>query len=150
MSRRPEEESVVPKRAAPDPGARGAQGSGAEGVVRTLSSEEFHEIALRGPGPVLVDFHAEWCAPCKWLDPILDGVAPRVAGRIIVGKLDVDEAPELAQRFSIRSVPCVLLFVEGKEVARSVGVEPERILRMVGLGSEQEGEAPPGLPAPSD
>jgi thioredoxin 1 len=150
MSRRSGEESGAPHGPAPDLGTTQGRGTDAEGVVRTLSPSEFHAIALRSPGPVLVDFHAEWCAPCKWLDPILEEVAPQVAGRIIVGKLDVDEAPELARRFSIRSVPCVLLFVGGKEVERSVGVEPERIRRMVGLGPPRVDEARSEPPSSSD
>lgn len=147
MSRRSGEESGRSLPTDPDSGSiRDPESDphGSEGLVLTLSPEQFREIALRGPGPVLVDFHAAWCAPCKWLDPILDELAPRVAGRVIVAKLDVDEAPEFAQRFSIGSVPSVLLFVDGSEVDRSVGVEPERIRRMLGLES---GPSDPSSPS---
>lgn len=93
--------------------------------------EEFGEEVLASPSAVVVAFTAEWCAPCAWLDPYL--LEARGEGRVRVLKVDVDRIPELATRYRLGSVPIVLLFRNGVEVERSVGVEPERIRAMSGL-----------------
>lgn len=103
--------------------------------VHVVPGDRFDATVLSSPVPVLVDFHAEWCAPCKWLDPILDALVQQSEGRFWIAKVDVDEAPELAARYKIGSVPTVILFKEGVEANRSVGVEPERLRAMLQLPS---------------
>jgi len=81
--------------------------------------------------PVLVDFHADWCGPCKMIAPIMDNIAHENQGRVIVAKVDVDRAQGVAGRLKIGSIPTLILFMDGEERGRSVGFEPDRIRRMV-------------------
>jgi len=74
--------------------------------------------------PVLVDFYADWCGPCKVMAPVLDEVAQARAGSLLVGKLDTDASPVVSQRFGIRGIPTLILFRDGKEVARQTGALP--------------------------
>jgi len=99
--------------------------------VSEVSKAEFRSAVLESPVPVLVDFHATWCGPCAWLDPVLTELARKAGGRYRVVKVDVDGAPELARRYRIGSVPTVVLLRNGEEVDRSVGVEPQRLRAML-------------------
>jgi thioredoxin 2 len=114
-----------------------------------LQGRDFHASVLRALIPVLVDFHAEWCGPCKWIVPTLEEVARARAGKLLVVKVDTDEAPELAEEYRITSVPTVVLFQDGREVDRSRGVEPHRVKQMAGMEREdaepgRSGTDPPG------
>lgn len=80
-------------------------------------------VATSTERPVLVDFWAPWCGPCRAQGPILDQLAASEAGRAVIAKLDVDEAPEVAERFGVRSIPTLLVLRHGAEVARFVGVQ---------------------------
>lgn len=97
---------------------------------RTVRGRDFPATVLSSPIPVLVDFYADWCGPCDWIVPTLEEVAKDRAGALLVVKVDVEEAPELATTHRIASVPIVALFIGGKEVDRSIGVEPERVRRL--------------------
>lgn len=90
-------------------------------VVR---DDNFERIIAGTDVPVLVDFHADWCAPCKVMAPILDDVARARAGRLLVAKLDTDRNPTTAGRFSIRGIPTLIVFHDGAEVQRAVGAVP--------------------------
>ena len=92
-----------------------------------VSQEDFDEVVLEASVPVLVDFYADWCAPCKIVAPFLDELAEEHSGRILVLKIDTDHAAKIAERYSIRSIPTLILFREGEEIERSMGFEPERI-----------------------
>ena len=95
-----------------------------------VSGEDFDRTVLGSEAPVLVDFYADWCAPCKYVAPLMDELAQAHEGKLLVVKIDTDQAPDLSQKFGIRSIPTVILFKEGEEVGRSVGFEPEKVRTM--------------------
>lgn len=80
----------------------------------TITKENFDELVLRAEGPVLVDFWAPWCVYCRRIAPALDQIAEQYGERVTVGKINVDEQPELAQRFSVETIPTLLLFRNGQ------------------------------------
>lgn len=90
-----------------------------------LTAANFEEEVLRSDKPVLVDFWATWCGPCRMLAPVIAQIAEEQAGKIKVCKVDVDEQPELAYRYSISSIPTLKVFKDGQLVKSSVGVIPK-------------------------
>ena len=93
-----------------------------------LSDTTFDEEINASAEPVLVDFWAEWCGPCKMIAPILDEIAEEQAGKLKVAKLNVDEAPAVAQRFEVMSIPTMIVFQDGKPAKRLVGAKPKAAL----------------------
>jgi thioredoxin len=96
-----------------------------------VNEDDFDRTVLGAGVPVLVDFYADWCAPCKMVAPVVDDIARQRMGELLVVKVDTDFAPGLARRYGIRGIPTVVLFDGGTEVARSVGFEPDRLWQMV-------------------
>ena len=98
-----------------------------------MGDNDLERIVQDADVPVLVDFYADWCAPCKIMAPVLDEIARARAGHVLVGKLDTDRNPTMATRFAIRGIPTLILFRDGKEAARLVGAQPrsrlEELLR---------------------
>lgn len=93
-----------------------------------ISSAEFQSKVLQATEPVLVDFFATWCGPCKMLAPTLDAVAAEVAGRAKVYKVDVDQSPDVAAQYGVMSVPTLILFKGGQPVKQMVGAQPKPAL----------------------
>ncbi len=89
-----------------------------------VSDANFEKVTTDTTVPVVVDFYADWCGPCKIMAPLLDDVARRRAGEMVIVKLDTDRNPVTGQRFGIRGIPTLIAFRSGKEVARRVGAVP--------------------------
>lgn len=103
-------------------------------MEKVITAENFNEEVAQSSLPVLLDFWAEWCGPCRMLAPVVAEIAQEKAGALVVGKVNVDEERELAARFSIESIPTVLLLRQGKVAAKSVGyVTKEQLYRSLGL-----------------
>ena len=88
-----------------------------------LTEEAFDKATASGLS--MVDFLASWCGPCKMLSPVIDGLARKYEGRVLVGKVNTDDQPGLAMRFGVMSIPTVVFLKDGKEIDRKVGVMPE-------------------------
>ncbi len=84
--------------------------------------------ATAGPTPVLVDFWAPWCGPCHAVAPVLEELAEELAGRVRIAKVNVDDEPDLADRFDVRGIPTMILFSDGRELDRKVGALPKSAL----------------------
>ena len=99
--------------------------------VQTFTDGNFETSVLKSVAPVLVDFWAEWCGPCKRLAPTIDALATEYAGRVTIGKLNVDDNPNTAFKFQIRGIPAMLLFKGGQVVESIVGLTPKDELKKV-------------------
>jgi thioredoxin 1 len=97
--------------------------------VIKLTEANFAEQVVQSPTPVLVDFWAEWCGPCKMLAPVLDELAGEYEGRIKVGKVNIDECPNVANEYGIRAIPTLLIFKDGQVAEQVVGLRSKRDLK---------------------
>lgn len=88
-----------------------------------LNTKEFDEL-INKEKLVLIDFWATWCTPCRMLAPVIEKIAEQYDGKLVVGKVDIDEQQELAIRYGIQSIPTVILFKDGKVAAKEIGVKP--------------------------
>ena len=91
----------------------------------TLTDENFEQEIASAEGLVIVDFWAEWCAPCRLVAPIMEEIAAEYAGQVRVGKLDVDSNRKVSQKYGIRSIPSILYFKDGKHVDTTIGAVPK-------------------------
>jgi thioredoxin 2 len=96
-----------------------------------VGEEDFSKTVEGSEAPVLVDFYADWCGPCRMVAPFVDEIAQANVGKLLVAKVDTDRAPNVAMRFGIRSIPTLIVFKDGKEVERSVGFEPQRLRDLI-------------------
>lgn len=90
-----------------------------------LNTTNWNEVILNSDIPVLVDFWAEWCGPCRMVSPIVEQLANSLEGKVKVSKLNVDQNPEIAAEYNIQSIPSLVLFKKGKEINRVVGLSPK-------------------------
>jgi len=101
--------------------------------VRVFNDINFDDEVLKSSDPVLVDFTATWCGPCKQLAPIVDQLATELVGKVKVGKLDIDDSPVVASKLGIRGVPTLMVFKNGERAAQHVGVTTKaKILALIG------------------
>jgi len=96
-----------------------------------VAQDDFDRTVLKSKAPVLVDFYADWCAPCKMVAPLIDEIAHEQVGKMLVVKVDTDRAPDVAMKYEIRSIPTLIVFRDGEEVERSLGFEPDRVRGLV-------------------
>ena len=94
--------------------------------VLKITSENYEEEVLKSEKPVLIDFYADWCGPCKMMTPVVEELATEKEGTIKVCKVNVDDEPDLAQKFNIMSIPTFVAIKEGKVVGTSVGVQTKQ------------------------
>ena len=97
-------------------------------MSEVISSQDFQSKVLEADKPVLVDFFATWCGPCKRLAPILDEVAQEMAGKAYVYKVDIDQSPDVAARYGVTSVPTLIVFEDGQVAKQTVGAQPKQNL----------------------
>ena len=93
-----------------------------------ITDANFEELVLNSDQPVMVDFWAEWCGPCKMVGPIVEELANDYDGKAVVGKLDVDSNPAVSSKFGVRSIPTLLFFKNGEVVDKQVGYVPKNVL----------------------
>jgi len=101
------------------------------GNEKKFTESNFQNEVLNSEAPVLVDFWAEWCGPCRMLGPVVERLAESNQGKIVVGKLNVDENPAIAQNFGIQGIPTLLFFKSGKVVKQLVGFQAEENIQEV-------------------
>lgn len=93
-----------------------------------FTDANFEELVLNSENPVLVDFWAEWCGPCRMVGPIVQEIGQDYDGKVVVGKLDVDSNPGVSAKFGIRNIPTILFFKGGQVVDKQVGAVPKQVL----------------------
>jgi thioredoxin 1 len=98
-------------------------------LIVTLTQENFAQQVLQSPAPVLVDFWAEWCGPCKMIAPLLDELADEYDGKIKIGKVNIDEYQGLAAEYGVRAIPTLLIFSKGQVAEQMIGAKSKRDLK---------------------
>ena len=90
-----------------------------------VTDQSFEGDVLRAPGPVLVDFWAEWCGPCKMIAPFLDDISKEMAGRVTIAKVNIDENPQTPMKYGVHGIPTLILFKNGQVAATKIGALPK-------------------------
>ena len=97
-------------------------------AVSKVSDASFESDVLKSPGPVVVDFWAEWCGPCRMIAPALEEIAGTLNGKVKIVKLNVDENPQTAAKYGIQSIPTLMIFKNGQMASRQIGAAPKQKL----------------------
>jgi len=97
-------------------------------MALVITDANFDEEVLKSDKPVLVDFWAEWCGPCRMVGPVVEELAKEFEGKAVVGKVDVDSNPEISMKFGIRNIPALLFFKGGEIVDKQIGAVPKSVL----------------------
>lgn len=98
-------------------------------TIQQIKDQNFNQTINNAQGPVLVDFWAEWCGPCKVMSPVLEHLASELEGTVSITKVDVDANPQTAQRYNIRSIPTLILFNNGEPIAQRSGAASQKQVR---------------------
>ena len=97
--------------------------------TKPVTDQSFETDVLKAPGPVLVDFWADWCGPCKAIAPALEEIGAEYAGKLTVAKVNIDENPMTPNNYAVRGIPTLILFKDGKPVSTKVGAAPKSALK---------------------
>lgn len=97
-------------------------------MEKVFTSENFEAEVLKSEIPVMVDFYADWCGPCKMMGPIVEELATEYAGRISIGKLNVDDSSDIAMKYGVMSIPTLIIFSKGEVFRKEVGLQPKKLL----------------------
>jgi thioredoxin 1 len=98
-------------------------------ATKKITDASFHQDVITADGPVLVDFWAEWCGPCKMIGPALEEISDELAGKVTITKINIDENPDAPTQYGVRGIPTMILFKDGAPAATKVGAAPKSQLK---------------------
>ncbi len=98
-------------------------------ATKTVTDQSFHDDVIASSGPVLVDFWAEWCGPCRMIGPALEEIAEELGDKVTIAKLNIDENPDAPAKYGVRGIPTMILFKNGTPAATKVGAAPKSQLK---------------------
>lgn len=98
-------------------------------MIKHIQDSEFETEVVNSGTPILVDFWAEWCGPCRMLTPILEQLSDEVKDRVIIVKMNIDDNPETPSKLGVRGIPTMMLFKDGKQLGTKVGVQPKNVIQ---------------------